>query len=74
MSAKVTFFANKRDGVGGAGDVGSHRRARAGQQGVRARVRAAGKALEGDDRQTHAQMDDSRKVYVISAISRVQIS
>ena len=29
-----------------------HLKNRGGQQGVRARVRAAGKALEGDDRQT----------------------
>ena len=40
-------------GVGGIGHGGHTVGARGGQQGVRARVHAAGKALEGDDRQMH---------------------
>jgi len=49
--------------VGEEGHWGHTVGARGGQQGVRARVRAAGKALDGDDRQT----DDSSIIVRFSA-------
>jgi len=39
-------------GTGGHGVTQLGLGARGGQQGVRARVRASGKAIDGDDRQT----------------------
>jgi len=57
-SAKVMFslITNENGGVGGGVGVGSHTvGARGGQQGVRARVRAAGKALDGDDRHIYSR-------------------
>jgi len=47
--------------------MGSHRLARRNQQGVRACVRAAGKALEENDRQT----DNDRQMLVSSIIVRL---
>ena len=73
-------------GVSGGGDGGHTAWARGGQQGVRARICAAGKALEGHDRQTHKQiygnyridLDDFKEVcdprYVISAAAVLIVS
>jgi len=55
--SSFSLLTNLRDGDGWEGDGGHTVWVRGGQQGVRARVRASGKALEGDDR--HRQTDDS---------------
>ena len=69
---KVTFFANSK--LKGWGWVGrawrSHFGARKGQQGVRAHVRATGKALEEDDRQTDRRFVRYNKMFCLCASGR----